>query len=248
MRHFNIQNNPSNQLMYQGNSLQRVMLGSPELAIEFSAHEVRVVLRDVARYVLHGQIFMLCSVILCLFLLPDVVFKNLGMSFFGNNFKTLIPYSLGLGGASLFAFKAAHKLRINKQLHFRVSSYCLTVIAFCTLGVLATPYTVNGIFARSHAVTAIMLFVTEVILGVYLSLLVRKDKIQRILLCVQIASSLVAMTAFFSQVTPLLVSEVIAQAAFCVLLLRGVPALGVGTLPDNQTDFLYLNRAVQTNC
>lgn len=70
------------------------------------------------KYLKYSQYSFFGSLTICFLLVPKVATGNLGISYFGNHLRTILPYLIGLLMTSYFIIKAANTLeRPNHTLH-----------------------------------------------------------------------------------------------------------------------------------
>jgi hypothetical protein len=125
------------------------------------------------RLVLYSQISLGALSILCVAIKPHFLFEanEGGLSNYGLYKTTILPYSLAnlLCGSLLLA--AANFMPHSKDLETRILKYSLYLIGLEYLILLFSTYTykVNHTLDLIHIVSAISIFISEIVLGLWLS-------------------------------------------------------------------------------
>lgn len=126
-------------------------------------------LQAFARYLKLSQIHLFLWLIVASFLASSVVFKNGGVSNYGNHYSTVIFYSLAFLGAAIYVYKAANILQlINKR--FKNLVLCLKVLSILLALVFITtfPRRFGNIYSVIHDDISKVLFGYEFLLAIWL--------------------------------------------------------------------------------
>lgn len=175
-------------------------------------------------YLVYSQLSFFGSMFICFALIPEAVTGNLGISFYGNYKKTLIPYTLGLFLTSYFIVKAANALQ-RAHAELKSISEFMFVIAILIIAVSLTPYSVDTIVDWAHILTSSVLFIVELLLALHITKLTRYRSDIQLLLGLQLMGALIAGASLLPDTEIMLTGQVITQLAFGILLIRGVDQL-----------------------
>jgi hypothetical protein len=175
------------------------------------------------RYLLFGQLCLWMSLVVCSFLLPGVVFRNDGISAFGVNRETILPYGVGFLICGYMMLQAA--LSIERQDPATLwLARALSLLSFLLLAVLVTPFSVNAFFDMSHMIVSGVLFLFELVFALWL-VWRRPSWAHGALFGAQLFGSLMTMSSILKMTALLPTGQLIAQLAFGILLLRIAPSL-----------------------
>ena len=170
------------------------------------------------KYLIYSQSSFFVMLVTCFLLVPKVITSNLGISYFGTNKLTIIPYAAGLLITCFFIIKAAKNINHSQTL---LSDF-MASIALLIFGVLLTPYSVGALFDRVHLVASASLFLTELMLSIWLVKLSGKDLTNVVLVLVQFIGAFIAFVSLISKVELMLTGQVIVQLTFGLILIRSV--------------------------
>ena len=125
----------------------------------------------VTKFLVLGQLIFLAFAIVCFVLQPHAFLANAAFSYYGNYRLTIIPYALGILSATACIIKAASFVKDSRDTIIRRALFGLAILL---LGILASPYSVNGYFFAAHIVVSTLLLL--VVLGVSSVIVFRRDR------------------------------------------------------------------------
>jgi hypothetical protein len=163
---------------------------------------------------------MAAGVLGCAAVRFDTTTMTDGLSWFGVHQQTLLPYAAALLTAVALQWHASTVLPISGDAG-RLRAF-LRLSAALMLGILLTPYAVNGWFNAAHEVFGTCLFALQLAFGASVWLR-RRGVVIGVLLLVQFTAGLAAAAALMRPNADLFVPQVVYQAAFWAYLPRGVP-------------------------
>jgi hypothetical protein len=172
-----------------------------------------------SRYFLIGYGGWLLSVIVCIFLLPQSLVANGGISYFSAHKTTVIPYSIGVFLLALFSYKVAQNLPRKSQKVMRAGFKTFSVML---IAVVAIPYGINFTFEYVHTLLSAALFRFQFIVVWWLAFKVRWDGIS-LLLLVLLAAEMVATVMYLGpRKGYLLEGELVFQLTFATAAYRTI--------------------------
>lgn len=142
-----------------------------------------------SQYLTASLISFLLFLIPCIFLLPEIFRQDLGISNYGVNRLTIIPYSLGFLSSAYFSWRAATKLK-NK-----IFTRSLQLVCLLQLALLAVPDSHIASIRYTHIGIGMTLFVAEFSLACILVVTICRKFTPTALLALQ---AIAGLSAFFS--------------------------------------------------
>ena len=173
---------------------------------------------------LYAQISLSIFLILSSLIFPYVPIHGKGISEFGTNFNTLLPYSVGY---ILYAYLIAKSVKyidivdnISKLIY-----YSFNTISILFIALIFTPYAIDTGFDWIHNTVSTILFLLELALVIYL---IYSDKFSFsniVLLCLQVIGGLISMLSLSNNggLHLLFEGEVIFQLFFIILIFKLIP-------------------------
>jgi len=181
-------------------------------------------MKQASRYILYAQISCIVSCVICLFLKPDALSAQSGISYFGNFKATFIPYIAGLGLASYFLLRAAHFIRdTGRRAHYlRLGLYVTTL---CLLGIALTPSFLDWYVRALHVGFAVGLFGVQA----YVSRKLYHDVVGRVFFVIQMLGMVGVVLSFrrVSLVSIMIPAQLIALSAFSAIAIRSIHAVNL---------------------
>jgi hypothetical protein len=181
-----------------------------------------------------GQTLFFSFMAVCCFLLFNGKVLDYGISTFGTHSVTLVPYYLAFACAGWSIHRACQALKQTAGLKWLRRALYLMAIAM--VGVAAIPYSLSAAMKALHDASAVIVFVVELAIGLWLTLKVMRGTWQTGLFVLQGASAIAAaLSLIFLQIVyhPLPIvkhdmffAQLAFQAAFAVLLTRAVAHIG----------------------
>lgn len=172
-----------------------------------------------ARYVTYGQLIFFVTVGVCVALLPRVAAHHGGLSRFDIHKATFVPYTLGLLLTAYFLMRAARALA-GKTRTLRILTEALVALAALVVGVSLTPYSLSTLVDWAHVAASAALFFGELLLAFWLVLAHDRDRLNLVLLVILVVAAFAAFLSELGAADRLFGGELLAQAAFSVMLVR----------------------------
>ncbi len=180
---------------------------------------------NLLRDFIYSQLSLLLFLFVSFLITPVVVFTNEGVSAFGINIKTIVPYAIGYFLCSYFLGRSV-KYIVHDSEPYKSIFYAMNSIAILFVALVFTPYAINTSFNWIHTIISTLLFLIELGLVIYLVSISKKRVINTLLIIGQILSGIIAMFSVNpSSVTPggldlLLQGEFLFQLFFVFIILN----------------------------
>lgn len=189
--------------------------------------------RNIIQDFLYAQISLLVFLILSSLIFPYVPIHGRGISEFGVNFSTLIPYSVGYILYAYFIAKSVKYIDIVDNLSKSIY-YSFNAIAVLFIALIFTPYAIDTGFNWIHNTVSTILFLIELALVIYLIYCDRFSFSNIILLCLQIIGGLISMFSLSNNggLHLLFEGEVIFQIFFVILIFKLIPKFRISYKKD----------------
>jgi hypothetical protein len=171
------------------------------------------------RYFIYGQVSFLLSVSICIFLLPESLFINDGISYFGAHKLTVVPYSIGLLLMAWFSYKVAQSL---PKKSYKIVKIGFKTFSFLLVTVVAVPYGINFTLEYTHTLLSAGLFLVQFILMWWLAFKVKWDGLSLFLLLLMAAEMIATVMYLGPQKGYLLFGELAYQLTFAYAAYRAV--------------------------
>lgn len=179
-----------------------------------------------ARDVAIGQVAFAAFIALCVALHPGFVLKanEGGISNYGVHAKTLVPYTLALGLASLFSLRGARSIRVRDGRSRRVRLVLNAYGALMALTLVTTyPYTLDVALKDLHDGVGAVVFAFELVTA---AAMVRSLGRRRGVFLVQLAGFVVGAVTFVGDAHLLFAAQVVSGVAYAVILVSATAAWG----------------------
>ena len=183
--------------------------------------------RQAISYFAIGQAGFLCSLIICVLLLPKGLLANHGFSYYGDYTRTMLPYHLAFAVCGVCTLLASFSL--PSAMPFKLIKYAFRLIPVLLLGIAVTTAPHSPTLDNIHRPIGVTLFVLQFALGTWLACIAGKDRLNLLLLPLLIGSGLVSLLALCAIIHCLLEGQVLFQFAFAMLIIRGLNRLGAQT-------------------
>lgn len=177
------------------------------------------------RFVLFSQLCLAFFSIICIAIKPYFLFElnEGGLSNYGRYATTVVPYSLASLLCGSYLIAAAESIKNASKPKTKLLKYALFILGLEYIILLASTYTykTNYVIDLIHIVAAIVIFISEISLGLWLSLVILhtfKDYCLGILLIVAFLSLLLTYVGLLHV---LFVGEICSSVAFGILLYDG---------------------------
>jgi len=176
------------------------------------------------RNLLYSQLSFFSIVILCIFIYPNGLGANNGISYYGTLPVTFPLYILACFSTAFFLLRATlYFPKDSKAL--RIVSYCLRSLVPFLIGILFTPYTYSPAYDVIHKIFGTIFFLIQSGLILWLSARVKWDGFTTIMIAIQLIGGLIALFSLFDIIMWEIEGQIIFQLVFGILLIRGVHRL-----------------------
>lgn len=175
-----------------------------------------------ARAILHGQIVLLCSLLICVFLKPHGLAANAGFSYFGTFLVTVIPYSAALLGGAYYCYQAATRIT---QRDLQPLRWGLLAIVPLLAIIVVTPYSVGTLFDWAHTTAGALLFILQIVLSIWLVWKLHFRLRTSLLLILEVVAGVVCSIYVAPDHGLLLQFEILFQLAFSALMIYSLNLL-----------------------
>jgi hypothetical protein len=181
-----------------------------------------------AKLLLASQIVLAVSVVVCTIILPQFLFSRDqgGMSNYGVNSETIIPFTIGFAGAGILICYAAWVLP-QKTAHFKSLRFTLWLIGLLCLVLVATTYAykLNHVLDLVHVYSAQFLALVEAVVGVWYARRLVKDRKNQILLGIFWFGFALGLLTVGGVLHVLFVAEALTAFSFGAIMVHTVYAL-----------------------
>lgn len=175
-----------------------------------------------SHYITYSQVCLYLGLFICVFLKPQGLTINDGISYYGVFRLTILPYCFGLLGASFFCLKFAMKLKRSDLITVK---YALSGIGLLIVGVVLTPYTLSTFVANLHEACGAILFVTQLLLSGWLIVHLRYNSRVIALSLLELLAGIICFIYLIPKNGYLFESQVVFQLCFGVLAMYSLPRL-----------------------
>lgn len=175
-------------------------------------------------YVLFSQLALGFFLLVCTVLDPHYLLSRNegGTSNFGTNRLTVVPYSLALWLCGIFLLLAAHNLTKHAGSRVNLKPILSLLGVLYILVVLSTyPYKLNLFYTRIHIAISIILFVSQLVIGIRFAIL-QSDWLNRSTLGLLFGGVMLSTMTLMGFLPILFISQIITAVAFAILLVRTV--------------------------
>lgn len=141
---------------------------------------------------IYSQLLLLFFLSVCFLIRPEVILKSEGLSAFGVHIQTVVPYAIAYLLCSYFIGRSVKYMRHNSN-PYKIIFYSINTIAILFIALVFTPYAINAGFNWIHTVISTSLFLIELGLIIYLTIITKDNFINILLIIGQIMSGIIAM-------------------------------------------------------
>lgn len=146
---------------------------------------------------------------------------NRGLSFYGEHWKTAVPYGAGFMVCDYFILNAASLLPRDVP-SLRHLAWGLRILALLLLAVLLTPDTLNSFFNDSHEMASTVLFLFELTFAVFLARRAGMTLAAGVLMTLEATAAVLAMLSQLHVIYYLSEGILVFQLVFSTHLCYGV--------------------------
>lgn len=181
------------------------------------------------RIFFYGQALFYAGLAACILIEPAGLTDDSGISYYGGRISTLLPFTLGLGGAVIFGVLAAY--RIDRKDHDYRIAYGLILCSLLLCCLMATPFNWGYKVYLWHTSFGSMLFAFQLLLSGWISFSRYRSWPLIVLWFGQFAS--IIMSTYYIAVPNgyLLQSQLVFQICFGLILMRVLHTLPKRKLP-----------------
>jgi len=175
------------------------------------------------RYLWLSQVNLFGWLILCSFIVSSVVFKNGGVSNYGNHYSTVVFYSAAFLGNIIYINLAADALLLLDR-KFKYLVHYLNILCGLTLGVFIStfPRRFGMIFSDIHDKTSIALFSYELLLVLWL--LFKRPSFETFAYTIiMIVGSLIGLLSAIHTIHFMFIGQMLGALGFALLLVLVLP-------------------------
>lgn len=185
-------------------------------------------LTPAARDLLFGQLAFWAGVIVCIWIRPEGLSANDGISYFGGFANTLVPYVLAFALAAYGLVSAAGYLQDGKRV-LKVLRLSLYALAILMAGIIIVPRT---LYEPLHIAFGSTIFALQLAIAWLLAFRIYRSWLNTALFALQFLGGVLAAIELVPAEGLLIQSQMVFQFAFGVLLLRSfVHILALDTQP-----------------
>lgn len=181
-----------------------------------------------AKSILFGQVCLYAGLLICVILKPAGLATNDGISYYGVQAETILPYAFALLGGAYFALRASHQLDSEA---WRLLRLALQVYALLIAGLVITPYAAGRWVDYLHTACGSALFFLQLVLSGWLIWKLHKIWWSVVLSFVELAAGILCALYLNPTHGFLLQFQVLFQLAFGLLLILNLQKM---TLSSNK--------------
>ena len=175
-----------------------------------------------ARYITLSQLSLFAFLAICTAIMPKFLTERDegGLSNYGIHRATVVPYTLAFLLSGILILQATRFTPNTKTAnHLRAALYVLAGVLFFVL-LTTYPYKINATYDNLHLLSGILIFWTEMAIACWAALVLRKDRVNLLLLAVQAFGFIMAILNFFGVIHLLFIIQAVTSLAFGALLIR----------------------------
>jgi len=177
----------------------------------------------VFRYLLLSQCSLFLFIGICIGIDPHVLLARDegGVSNYGVNGKTVAPFTIAFILCGVFVLMAAHIAPVAPTVveRFRCALIILGLL-FLLLLITTYPYKLNSTLKDIHVGVGSILLCFEMALGIWMTVVLQRDRVTLPLLLLQSIGFLLAFVTLIGVLHILFISQILASLAFGILLVR----------------------------
>lgn len=126
----------------------------------------------IAKYFMTGQILLFATALVCMVILPEAIYTNDGISYYGVHRQTIVPYTIGIL-LSVWCF--AQVIKHSKSILTREVRFFSAASIVFLFGLAVTPHTINTFFWVAHVSMGILLFFSQFVASTWATIIYRPD-------------------------------------------------------------------------
>lgn len=175
------------------------------------------------RYLWLSQMHLFAWLTVASILASSVVFKNGGVSNYGNHYNTVLFYSFAFLGAAIYLYLASEALLLLNQRFKYLVRYLNVLCALLLLVFITTfPRRFGVVFSDIHDNTSKLLFGYEALLGFWL--LFKQPKLDTLsYMLVMAGGSIIGLLSSMHRLNLMFVGQMVGALGFALLLVFILP-------------------------
>lgn len=118
------------------------------------------------RYIIYSQLSLFLGLLVCIFIKPEGLAANTGISYYGTFLKTVLPYTAGILGGSYYSYRFAQSIHGQSLALVRNSMIAISILS---IGIVITPYSINSFLDWAHTTFGTFIFVLELIISAWIT-------------------------------------------------------------------------------
>lgn len=176
------------------------------------------------RILIFGHAIFYALLLLCFALLPQIFIVAHGISYFGDNQISRIPYLIAFFVFGLTLFVGG--LALPKKDPFKILRFSLFVLAPIAVGIGISTRLIFPSLGVLHVPFSMSFFVLQFVLAFWLALLINQDRFNKYLLILIFISGIISLLSFKNILPYLLEGQILYQFIFAILLIRSILLFG----------------------
>lgn len=169
-------------------------------------------------YLVAGLAIFFALLALEIWLSPAALTANSGISYFSVNHRTILPYLFGLWLPAFLIWQATRFFKDDK--FGRTAKRLLRYVAAFMILLTGAPDVSYTIFANIHVFFGTGLFLTEVVMAIWILREIYKDWLGQLLIFLQFLGGLLAMFSLIDWLGWSIEGQIFFQFTFVLLLIR----------------------------
>lgn len=174
-------------------------------------------------YYIISQALLLIGMIICFIIQPHGLIADEGISYYGGRIVTVVPYAIGIVGATSIANFGTKKYKITKD--FKNYSKLIWLILLLSIGVVLAPYNYDTWLTRLHEIFGASIFLIQLFMAIKILKLYKDNKLNYYLFAVQLFGGLMSAIYFFPKNGYLIEAQLLFQFAFGLILINSAHQL-----------------------
>ncbi|MBW3568825.1 hypothetical protein KY385_01720 [Candidatus Parcubacteria bacterium] len=166
-----------------------------------------------------GFFMLVCFIIEPVYFLRD---DQGGISHYGTQLVTLVPYSFSFMGAGIFLWLAARRLRAKELRLGQLGLFCkILSVEYILVAFSTYPYQVNEFYRLTHHYISLTLVVTGALIGLYWGLKVLRSVPNVIYSLLLIAGLIISgLSYYFAEINNLYTGEILFGLGFALVFVH----------------------------
>ncbi len=171
--------------------------------------------------VLIGHATLLLALPVCYLIVPHYFNGSGGLSNYGADVRTVVPFTLGFGAAGICSIMAARCYKKRESLR---KPLLLLGILYIVVLVSTYPYQLNDFLDTIHKIAGLLLLVFQAAFGLWLAFVYKRSVIHILLAGTVLFGLWIVAVAFLTPSELLSHGQALAAFAFATLLISVIPS------------------------